>query len=286
MNSGKRMESRLWEIAVGNNCVKKRSPMNDGNAKAAAQPPSALQVLEQLDKMLKSRITVTSPQQRVKVSSVESKFSVRIRPEGFQTLDPAVLGEEVVHAYKGVMRAQNDAERKLLANHLKDKKQPKKPNEKDVRRRELFKIAREDIHVRVTSPAGWVTGIWNGSGDIRLKISPVNDSYRADMESDLSIVLNELAEEYRAAMAQVRREVEHTLKEARKDLAASTNVSIPVRCRVSSPSMSPVAVRAQVVSCSARDIPVKSISAIRAGRTGPGCCRRHCSEVFRSRQIC
>ena len=172
---------------------------------AAAANPRVRTAIEQLHKLAAADISATSPGKRATVRHTEGRFEVRLRPEGFQQLDPEILAREVAHAFAGAMRGCEAAERQLMGD-FRPAERPDPPGPVRERRRELMRRERSGIAVTAESPNRMASGTWRGDTGLRLRITAANESHREQLAGELSIVVNRLTELYRTELKRIMRE--------------------------------------------------------------------------------
>ncbi|HZE39133.1 MAG TPA: hypothetical protein VE172_10020 [Stackebrandtia sp.] len=174
-----------------------------------AEPPTAMRTLERLSEISDGRVTATSPDGRAKVTLQAGKYSVELRADGFQDLDPRDLAEEVTHAVYGTSRGRRQAERTVLdAYRAHRPKRPPRPESERAR----IRNAQESVSVTAISASRMVRGSWGVTGGLRLKIAAVNAAHRERLATEISTVLNQLSEGFRAELKRATGEAKRRLR--------------------------------------------------------------------------
>ncbi|MGH8877467.1 MAG: hypothetical protein ACRD0P_09020 [Stackebrandtia sp.] len=181
--------------------------MNNDVVAADVEPEtlSARTAIERLRKLAAARISATSPRKRATVTYADGSYEVELRPQGFQQLDPGVLAEEVVHAFAGVLRGCEHADKTIMGAH-RPTEPSTQPDPRRQHRREQLRRARNAIAVTAASPNGLVRGNWSGGDGVRLRITAVNESHREQLATEIATVLNKLSELYRMELKRIMRE--------------------------------------------------------------------------------
>lgn len=171
----------------------------------AAEPVTAVRTLEKLTRLSQARVSATSPRNRVRVTLTGGKYSVELRPEGFQDLDPRLLADEVVHAVNGTTRGFREHEQQVLSQYRQVRRVEPKPIGETERKR--LRQAQSKVSVKAESPTRMVRGDWSATDGLRLKIAAVNESHRHRLAEEIAAVVNVLSERFRTELREVTRRV-------------------------------------------------------------------------------